>query len=565
MIMADLLIRGGTVVDGTGASAYEADVRISDGLITEIGEGLRPDGETQLDASGAYVSPGFIDLHTHFDPGLFWDRTCDPIPQQGVTSVLFGNCSLSLAPVRPADRAGITELFCYIEDLPTEVFNASVPWSWQTYDQYLKVLDQSGYSVNVAGLVGHSILRQYVLGDEAWERVSTEDERAAIATLLGRSLAAGAFGMSTSLGFDEDRHKRVVPSRVADDAELSAVLGVLARHDALVQFIPAPVHKQMIKDVERMMHLTSEHDVRSTFIGVFYQQDHPERALSVLDMVGDYQKRGVRCYPQISPRTLDIRPNWSGGMSFFALPNGWHTFVQADPTQKQQLIRDEQWRATAREEWDRVRAGMFPHKNPQSVRLVEVTRPEYEPWLGRSLGDLITERGGHPSDVLADWVIDNDMRPGLVAVGVVNSDPDGIGELLKHPAKIISNSDAGAHMQMFAAAGDTTLVLERHVRDRADLTLEQAVYELTRRQAGFAGMTDRGVLQPGKAGDVTVFDLSQLSFRPESFVADLPMGAKRLRRPPGGFRYTVVGGSVTQENGQLTDARPGQVLRHASG
>ena len=156
------------------------------------------------------------------------------------------------------------------------------------------------------------------------------------------------------------------------------------------------------------------------------------------------------------------------------------------------------------------------------------------------------------------------MRPGLVAVGVVNSDPDGIGELLKHPAKIISNSDAGAHMQMFAAAGDTTLVLERHVRDRGDLTVEQAVYELTQRQAAFAGMTDRGVLQPGKAGDVTVFDLGQLSFQPESFVADLPLGAKRLRRPAGGFRYTVVGGSVTQENGRLTDARPGQVLRHVS-
>jgi N-acyl-D-amino-acid deacylase len=562
--MPDMLIRGGTVVDGTGAAAFDADVRIKDGLIVELGPGLRPDGEQQLDASGAYVSPGFIDLHTHFDPGLFWDKTCDPIPQQGVTSVLFGNCSLSLAPVKPADRGGITELFCYIEDLPTEVFNASVPWTWENYDEYLTVLDQSGYSVNVAGLVGHSILRQFVLGDEAWERASTPEEQAAMATLLSQSLSAGAFGMSTSLGFDEDRNKRIVPSRLAADSEHAALLDVLGKHDALVQFIPAPTHKQMIKDLERMMRLTGELDVRSTFIGIFFSEDHPDRALSVLDMVGERQAQGVRCYPQISPRTLDIRPNWAGGMSFYALPDGWHKFVQADAAHKKELINDPHWRATAREEWDRVRAGMFPHKNPQSVRLVEVTRPELEPWLGRSLGDLITQRGGHPSDVLADWVVENDMRPGMVAVGVVNADPAGVGELLKHPAKIISNSDAGAHMQMFAAVGDTTLVLERHVRDRGDLTLERAVHELTRRQADFVGLPDRGVLREGLAGDVTVFDLAELSFQPENFVADLPLGAKRLRRPPGGFRYTVVGGNVTQEQGELTDARPGRVLRHAS-
>jgi N-acyl-D-amino-acid deacylase len=559
--MGDLLIRGGTALDGTGGPAVAADVRIRNGRIAEIGPDLRPDGERQLDAGGAYVAPGFIDLHTHFDPGLFWDPTCDPVPQQGITSVLYGNCSLSLAPVRPQDRDGVAELFCYIEDLPTDVFASSVPWSWEAYGEYLAVLDRSGYSVNVAGLVGHSMLRQYVLGDQAWERASTADEQVAMAKLLSESLRDGAFGMSTSLGFDEDRHNRVVPSRLAEDSEMGSLLDALAEHDALVQFIPAPTQGQMVRDIERMMRLTGERDVRSTFIGIFFQEDHPERALALLDMVGEYQKHGVRSYPQISPRTLDIRPNWSGGMSFFALPNGWHRFVQADAEQKQVLINDPVWRSVAREEWDRVPKGMFPHKNPQSVRLVEVTRPEHEQWLGRSLGDLISDRGGHPSDVLADWLIDNDLRPGLVAVGVLNADADGVGELLKHPAKIISNSDAGAHLQMFAAVGDTTLVLQRHVRDRGDLTLENAVHELTQRQANLAGITDRGVLRNGAAGDVTVFALDELEFQPESFVADLPLGAKRLRRPPGGFRYTAVAGEVTQEFGVMTSARPGRVLR----
>ena len=189
--MDDLLVRGGLVVDGTGAAARAADVRVRAGRIAEIGPGLRPDGERVLDASGAYVTPGFIDIHTHFDPTVFWDPLCDPMPQHGVTTVLVGNCSLSLAPVRPGHRKGLQELLCYIEDLPADVLDVSIPWGWESYGEYLEAVEKlGGFAVNMAGMVGHNMLRTYVMGEAAWDRPATEagagpDRRAA------RRLAGG--------------------------------------------------------------------------------------------------------------------------------------------------------------------------------------------------------------------------------------------------------------------------------------------------------------------------------------------------------------------------------------
>ena len=560
--MDDLLVRGGTLVNGTGGPARPADVRVRGGRVAEIGPGLRPDGERVLDASGGYVAPGFIDIHTHFDPTLFWDPLCDPMPQHGVTSVLVGNCSLSLAPVRPEHREGLQALLCYIEDLPSEVLDVSIPWGWESYGEYLSAVEGlGGIAVNMAGMVGHNMLRTYVMGDAAWDRPATDAERARIAALLDDSLAAGAAAMSTSLGFDEDRDKRPVPSRQADDAELAALLDVLARHRKFVQFIPAATGRQMRRDVQRMADLTGPRGVVSTWIGVFHDQDHPDWARNMLDFAGELQAHGVANYPQISPRTLDIHVNWDGGMSWFALEKSWHAMVQAPRPDKAGMLRDPQWRALAREEWDRVPRTMIPHKHADRIRLVSVTRPENERWVGATLADLAADRGGHPSDVLADWLLANDAEAGIVGVGVANSEAGGVAETLTHRASVMANSDAGAHLQMMCAIGDTTLMLTRHVRDRGDLTVEQAVHRMTGQLAERFGFTGRGRVSEGAVGDLVVFGLDELDWATDVFVSDLPRGARRLRRPAGGYRYTVVGGTVVQETGQLTGARPGTVLR----
>jgi N-acyl-D-aspartate/D-glutamate deacylase len=562
--LGDLLVRGGTLVDGTGDAARPADVRVRDGRIAEVGEGLRPDGERVVDASGACVTPGFIDIHTHFDPTLFWDPLCDPMPQHGVTTVLVGNCSLSLAPVRPEHRGGLQSLLCYIEDLPGEVLDATIPWDWETYGEYLSAVERrGGYAVNMAGMVGHNALRTYVMGEEAWERPATERERTRIAAVLDESLAAGAAALSTSLGFDEDRDKRPVPSRVADDAELGALLDVLAKHEKFVQFIPAATGRQMRKDVQRMADLAGPRGVVSTWIGIFHNQDRPDWARGMLDFAAELQEKGVRNYPQISPRTLDIHVNWNGGMSWFALEQGWHRMVQAPVSDKPSMLRDPAWRETARQEWDRVPRTMIPHRHPDRIRLVSVSRPENERWVGATLADLVADRGGHPSDVLADWLLDNDLDPGVVGVGVGNADAGGVAETLTHSTSVLANSDAGAHLQMMCAIGDTTLTLTRFVRERGDMGLEEAVHQMTGRLAGLFGFRDRGEVRAGAAGDLTIFDLDELTWGQDVFVDDLPTGAKRLRRPPGGYRHTIVDGVIVQTEGALTGERPGRVLRES--
>jgi N-acyl-D-aspartate/D-glutamate deacylase len=564
--MAKVLVRGGTVVDGTGAPARRADVLVDAGRITAVGERLDASGARVLDASGAYVTPGFVDSHTHLDPSMWWDPSCDPMPQHGVTTVLVGNCSLSLAPVNAKTLEEVSDVFCYIEDMPRATFTQGIPWNWETFPEYLAALSGQALAVNAATLVGHSVLRLYVMGDAAWERAATDDERSELARVLDESMAAGAFGFSTSF-FDLDENGRRVPSRLADDAEFHALLAVIERRgNGFVEFIPDTGGPTGPAELEHMGQLCGAHGVTGTLNGVVQTELDPDFADRYLRIIRAQRAEGIFMWPQFSPRTIDLRVNWEQTMVFMAMPEGWHRIpTAADDGERERLLRDPEWRAAARAEWDRTGLSMFPVRDPGRIRLIGVTRTELEPWLGQSLADLTAARGGHPSDVLADWVLENDLRPGLLSSGIANSDVAELGRILGDPDTLISSSDAGAHVQMMCAAGDTTLLLTRHVRDRDDLTIEQAVHELTGKQAGVFGFRDRGRVQPGLAGDLAVFALDELHWDGDTYVDDLPTGARRLRRPAGGYRYTMVDGVLTQERGTLTGDRPARVLDVATG
>ena len=560
MTPGDMLIRGGDVLDGTGAPARRADVRVRAGRIVEVAAGLRPDGEEVCDATGAVVTPGFIDTHAHTDPQVFWDPALDPEPLHGVTTMLVGNCSLSLYPVSPETRGGLADLFAYIEDVPRHLFDDVVPWTWSDYAGYRDVVNGTGTGANLAALVGHSPIRIAVMGEDAWTRVATAEERAAMAALLEQAMAAGAWGLSTSW-LDVDAHGRPVPSRVADAAELDALLDVVgAGGRGVLELVPAMLDavdpKLAVEDLARRC---GARGVPLTWTGFVYSGDGTSTP-AWMDMIRRLRAEGLPLYPQLSPRTVDFRMNWDSSMLFMSMPKGWHQVVAARGEAKAELLRDPAWRATAREEWDSVERAMFPHRRPELVRFVEVHGAENERWLGRTLADLVAEKGGHPSDAFADFVLADDELPGVVAQGLANADVAGVGRTLADPDVLISSSDAGAHMQMLCASGDTTLVLTRHVRERGDLTLEQAVHELTGRQAEVFGFRDRGVLTPGAIADINVFALDELHYDDDEFVADLPGGGRRLRRPEGGYRATVVDGVAVQLGGELTGALPGRVI-----
>src|SRR5215213_4498114 len=560
MANEEILIRGGDVIDGTGAPAQRSDVRVRGNQIVEVGADLAVEGASEIDASGAVVTPGFIDTHCHTDPQVFWDPYVDPDLLHGVTTMLVGNCSLSLYPVTDATRSEVADLFAYIEDVPRHLFDDAVPWTWSDYAGYRDVVNATGTGINLAGLVGHSMLRLVVMGDDAWTRAATADESAAMAAMLRDAMDAGAWGLSTSF-LDVDQHGRPVPSRAADGDEFDALFDVLQSSGrGVVEVVPDLLGPTAVDTLRDLGHRCGKRGIPITWTGFVHVDSAPHRTQRWLDLASELAAEGATMYPQLSPRTVDMRLNWDSSMMFMSMPDGWHRVVAAQGHDMRALLDSPEWRAAARDEWDRTQLAMFPIRRLEYVRIVEVVGAENERWLGRTLAEVVDERGGHPSDVLADFVLENDCRPGLVAAGISNADVDGVARMLTDPRVLISSSDAGAHAQMMCASGDTTLLLTRHVRDRHDLTVEDAVHQLTGRQADVFGFDRRGVVAPGNVADLNVFALDELTYGGDEFVHDLPEGGARLRRPAGNYRTTLVSGTVVQEDGERTGALPGRVI-----
>jgi N-acyl-D-aspartate/D-glutamate deacylase len=329
-----------------------------------------------------------------------------------------------------------------------------------------------------------------------------------------------------------------------------------------VEIVPALLDNEgQFDKMERLARRCAQRGLPLTWTGFALSDRDPQFVVRWLGLARQLQSESVPFYPQLSPRTVDFRLNWDSSMMFMSLHHGWHRVVAAPgPQAKAELLADPEWRRTAREEWDTVERALFPHRRPQKVRIVEVFGADQERWLGHTLADLVAEQGGHPSDVLADFVLANECRPGLVAQGVANADVEEVARVLNDPTVLISSSDAGAHMQMLCASGDSTLLLTRHVRERGDMTLEQAVHGLTGRQADIFGFRGRGRIEEGAIADLAVFDLAELHYDEDGFVEDLPGGGARLRRAEGGYRATFVAGQAVQVEGKSTGALPGRVI-----
>ena len=431
----DLLVRGGTLVDGTAtARATTADVRVRDRVIVEVGANLEPDGEPEIDAGGAIVAPGFIDCHTHYDPSVWWDPLVDPMPQHGVTTVVTGNCSLSLTPVRAADRSRASDVFGFIEDIPVDAFATGIPWTWESYAEWSDALRMHGTAVNIAALVGHSNLRVYVMGDDAWDRAATPDERERLAAVLAESLAAGALGLSTSF-VDTDRHAHAVPSRAADADEFVALIDVLGRAPGgarVLEFLPwiKDIDRQL-DDIERVARWCGARGVACTWNQLAQNSRDPSRAERLIEQAHQLHADGCRVYAQVSPRPFNLNVSFDQSPAFIAVP-AWSRLIQLSPDEKRRELGDESWRAQARADWDKVGDGftIFPVNRLDRVRLTSV-RPGQERFLGATFADVVAARGGHPSDVLADWVLEHDLAPGLMAESLSNNDGVKVAELAR--------------------------------------------------------------------------------------------------------------------------------------
>ena len=564
--MDDLLVRGGRVVDGTGAPAVDADVRVRSGRIVEIGSSLESEGEAILDAEGATVAPGFIDVHTHYDGAMWWDRSIDPMPQHGVTTMVTGNCAISLAPVTDRDRTALVDMFCYIEDLPVAPVAEAVPWTWSSWAEFRDAFNDNGASCNIAPLLGHNNLRMAVLGEASFERQATGEERSALVDLLVDCLKAGAFGVSLSF-VDSDSNGRRVPSRLAGPEERTDIAATLAQVGrGIVQYVPRFMRTEgFLKDVDKVDATCSPYGISHTFAPLHAQRRTRETTDAVMNRIRVLRAEGASVWPQLSPRAgLDSRVVFDGSALLFAGMPAWAAMSEAQGTEKLAMLADPVWLARARDDWESSAFTLFPKHALDALLVSEVANPELSRFEGRPFADVLAAWPGHPADVLARWALETEAQPCLIKSGGADADYDYLGSLLDDDATLVGGSDAGAHALMFCGAGDTTLLLTRHVRERNDLTLERAVNKLTGLAAHAFGIRDRGVLAPGKAGDLVVFELDELHYEPEQLVADMPGGARRFTRPPGGYRATVVHGCVTQADGMPTGASPGRMLHSGS-
>jgi N-acyl-D-aspartate/D-glutamate deacylase len=569
------LIRGGTIVDGTGAPAYRADLRVRDGLISEIGAALTPaEGEQQLEADGCIVAPGFIETHTHFDAAMWWDPRLDPLPGFGVTTSVMGNCGFSIAPVtgNEAERREVVGIFSFFEDIPAEPFLSELPWDWKSWSEYkASMLEHVSIPTNFGAFCGHIALRLAAMGMDAWERAATPAEIELMADLLEDALRAGALGLSSNL-FDHDGSDRPVPSLKADDAELRALFEVLARHPHSCFQVIVDVFRAMTapESMKRIARLSEGLDLRVQWGGLptlVFQRDMMGIQAPLLELHERFKREGRDFWTAFSHVAITTTISVQNSL-LFAQSNEyvWHEVVVAETdAEKIALMRDPDWRRRARESWDARAFEFSPFPAGRAEKLELMNSDNGVGPMGITLGEYQKQIGAeHPSDAMAEWLIANGLES-TVTMPPFEKDEDMVLRLLRDPNAVGNVSDAGAHGQMLCGGGENIKLLTQYVRETGRLALEEAVHSMTGRIAEHFRFQDRGELAVGKRADITVFHMDEIEEREMKRVYDVPDGKGghtwRWTRDPAPVRLTLVGGTATFQDGVYTGARPGEMIR----
>ncbi len=563
-----MLIKGGTVVDGTGAPAFKADVRVKDGVIAEVGADLAPRGERVFDAEGCYVTPGFIESHTHYDGTMWWQPDLDPLPGYGATTLIMGNCGFSAAPLHkymPAQREMIG-IFSFFEDIPEGPFIQNLPWDWNKWSEYRASVERNvKVPLNYAAYVGHIAIRLAAMGVEAWDRAATPEEIKVMADLLDDALAAGALGMSDNL-HDHDGQDRPVPTMKADDAEFEALFDVMERYPGSCYQVIVDTFMRMTgpANLERLSKLLAGRPIKVQIAGAVPTLEFQKGILPAMqESVRKMREAGVDIWPgfaHVSPTsTLSLVKSL-----IFAQSNDyvWHEVVlEDDHAKKAALLADPDWRARARESWDTQAWDHSPLKNPQDLYLLDSENGKGP--LGITLKEFADSRGQHRSDAMADWILENGTLS-TVHMAPFPKDEELTIELMRDPNTVGNISDAGAHLQMLCGGGENALLLTQYVREEKKLTLEEAVNVMTGKLARHFNLHDRGVIAEGKRADIVVFNMDEVERREMEKARDVPDGKGgmtwRFTRKPMPTRLTMVNGEPTFENGAFTGAMPGKFL-----
>ena len=557
--MYDLLIKNGRVADGSGMPSFIADVGIADGKVADVGK-LSGPARRVIDASDRVVAPGFIDNHCHFDAQVTWDPLCTYSPQHGVTTVIFGNCSLTLAPTKPDDREALAMMLSRVEAIPMESLQEGIPWEWTSFGEYLDFIDQR-LGVNAGALVGHSAVRRWAMGEEAYEREqATPAEMEEMKGLVRDAIRAGALGLSFNRNRGHmDLAGRPIPGIVPPVDELYELATALRDVGAGIVQCGAAYPLEIRDGFATKLGEQAQRPV--VYNQIVYNSNDPDRWKTHLELVEQRIAEGRQVYPVINPRPAAQRFTMRNAQTFDRMPT-WRDVMLGSVEQKAAAFRDpavrEKLRAESVDGVD-LPTGVLPISWDR-IFITRTLKQRNSSFQGMSVAEMARAQGKEVLDGFLDLMLDEDLGTGLQ--NRQSGGDDGVmGKLIASPYTLIGLSDAGAHVVFEAGYGYSTLVLGRWVREEGALSLEEAVRKLSFMQASLYGLHDRGLLRPGFAADAVIFDPETVGAEEPDEVSDLPGGLTRLRQRASGVDYTIVNGEVLLEDGEHTGAYPGRVVR----
>jgi N-acyl-D-amino-acid deacylase len=556
----DLIIRGGTIVDGTGAASFRGDLAISQGKIVAVGT-VSGSARQVIDGSERIVAPGFIDQHTHYDAQIFWDPYLSSSSWHGITSVIAGNCGFTLAPCKPQDREYISHMLAVVEDMSLAALEAGLSWDWEDFTSFVTTLERRPKAINIGFYVGHSTLRRYVMGAD-FRRAATESETASMQNVVFDAINAGALGWSSSrISAHVDGEGKSVPSFYADTSELLALARALRKTGrGVIEVAPTlaqPRGEFETGDLEDMRVLAETAARPVTFAPVRHVPSYPGRANFILSETSRIMAReGVRLFPQIGFRPMEMHLSWHKLLPLFAPLPAWRKVMFLPAHEIPAALRDPAERAAMRNELER--ATIFPGWH--NVFVEKARGPEHkELWEGKSVADIASAAGQECLDTFFDISAADDCDTEFVC-HYADNEVQFVSQMMKDP-NVLLGTDAGAHLSSICNADLPTGLISRWVRDLGALSIEEAVLRITSRPADVFGLTDRGRLKPGYAADVVVFNLPEIACFPARLVHDLPANQARLVRDVQGIDYVIVNGQVVFADNKPTGTIPGQILR----
>ncbi len=561
---ADVLIKNGLIIDGSGQKAYQGNVLIEHGKVASLGK-VHGSAERVIDADGLAVAPGFWDVHTHYDAQFLWDPIATSSSWHGVTTVVMGNCGFTVAPCRREDQDWLVKMLARVEGMDRNVLQHTLPWEWETFGQYLDALEKRGIGINTAVLAGHSAIRRYVMGVEASERAATEHEVARMKEVLKQCLEAGAIGLSSSrVAPHWDGDGKPVPSRLSTLDEYFGLVGVLKEVNAgFIELAAGAEFNRYEREGRKNLVEIAKRSGRPVCWNVVtHRSDNPNGWREILEDMSALRQQGYRFFATSHTQPDDLEFNLKY-TNVFDRWETWQRALLAPVESKVLLLRDPEVRAQMKEESQRkgTMDSLLPVMPWDRFLLVEAATQNYKRFEGMDLVQIGKALGKHPVDALLDISLEEGLQTHFRLLDWRNRDESVHARILNWPHVVAGASDGGAHLITEVNTGFPTSLLGQWVREKGIMSLEEAVRRMSALPAEEIGVTDRGKLQEGMAADVVVFDPKTVGPTQRQFVADFPSGAQRLVQYAKGINYTLVNGRVVLEEGKYTGARSGKVLR----